>query len=568
MPVLQIRIHFVEMTNRLIKTGPLVTCRLAAIYRCSNAHFQLSIIESPMTFSSSHLKLDRLVAEFDETFDVVVIGFGFAGAVAAIEAHDRGARVLLIEKMPDPGGISICAGGGLRYGVDADAAYAYVKATNAQKTPDDVLRAFADGMVGLKHYLEELASPLGATVEVIHRNANYPFTGFDSFSFVQIAHVPGLDIAREYPHVHGTQASRGTHLFKVLHDNIRLRGIEVRLATPALRLITTPSAEVHGVWVGGEQAPRAIAARQGVVLACGGFEAGTDLQLQYWQFGEVRSAAFLGNTGDAIRMGQDLGADLWHLWHFHGSYGFHHTDPQFPLGIRVKRLPDWTPGVSAPTIPMTWILVDKSGRRFMNEYEPYFQDTGHRALERMDMSTQTAANRPAFLIVDDIGRQKYPLGGVAFNDRRIAPYTWSADNLQEVANGMLKRADSVEQLARIIGAQPLALRESLDLWNAACEVHCDAQWGRPAGAMHTIRHAPFYVGEVWPVVSNTQGGIAHDAQQRVMTVFGEAIDRLYVAGEAGSLWGHLYLVGGNLAECFISGRIAAAHAAASLPWSS
>ena len=42
---------------------------------------------------------------FDEDFDVVVVGYGFAGAAAAIEASDRGASVLLIEKMPDPGGI-------------------------------------------------------------------------------------------------------------------------------------------------------------------------------------------------------------------------------------------------------------------------------------------------------------------------------------------------------------------------------------------------------------------------------------------------------------------------------
>ena len=499
---------------------------------------------------------DRYTSRFDQTYDVIVVGFGFAGAVAAIEAHDAGARVLLIEKMPDPGGISICAGGGLRYGTDKEAAYEYVKATNAGKTPDDVIRAFADGMVELKDHLESLAHPVGATVEVIHRSANYPFPGFDSLSFVQIEQVPGLDIDAEYPHVHGTRNSRGTHLFKVLHENIKRRGIEVRLGTPALRLITDRNGETRGLWTGGAAGARAIAARQGVILACGGFEAGTELQEQYWQFGEVRSVAFRGNTGDAIKLGQDLGANLWHLWHFHGSYGFHHTDPAFPLGIRVKRLPDWTPGVNEPKVPMTWILVDKQGRRFMNEYEPYFQDTGHRALERMDTTTQTPANRPAFLIVDELGRQRYPLASVVYNDRDLPPYTWSADNLKEVENGILEVAQSVEELAAILGAEPAQLQASLDRWNAACEGGRDDDFGRPAGSMEPIRQAPFYVGKVWPVVSNTQGGIAHDAHQRVLNGYGEPIERLYVAGEAGSLWGHLYLVGGNLAECFISGRIA------------
>ena len=67
---------------------------------------------------------------FDEEFDVVVIGFGYAGAIAAIEAHDAGARVLLCEKMPDPGGVSICSGGGIRCAADGDDAFAYLKATN------------------------------------------------------------------------------------------------------------------------------------------------------------------------------------------------------------------------------------------------------------------------------------------------------------------------------------------------------------------------------------------------------------------------------------------------------
>jgi succinate dehydrogenase/fumarate reductase flavoprotein subunit len=76
-----------------------------------------------------------------------------------------------------------------------------------------------------------------------------------------------------------------------------------------------------------------------------------------------------------------------------------------------------------------------------------------------------------------------------------------------------------------------------------------------------IATPPFYFGEVWPVVSNTQGGPVHDSSQRVLNPFAEPIPGLYVAGELGSIWGHLYLSGGNLAECFITGRIAGTHAA-------
>ena len=80
--------------------------------------------------------------------------------------------------------------------------------------------------------------------------------------------------------------------------------------------------------------------------------------------------------------------------------------------------------------------------------------------------------------------------------------------------------------------------------------------------MVALREPPYHVAPVWPVVSNTQGGPVHDARQRVLDPFGEPIPGLYAAGELGSAFGHLYMSGGNLAECFIGGRIAGRAAAA------
>ncbi len=66
-------------------------------------------------------------------------------------------------------------------------------------------------------------------------------------------------------------------------------------------------------------------------------------------------------------------------------------------------------------------------------------------------------------------------------------------------------------------------------------------------------------------MSNTQGGPVHNALQQIIDVNGEAIPRLYAAGEMGSSFGHLYLAGGNIAECFVTGRIAGREAAALAP---
>ena len=84
--------------------------------------------------------------------------------------------------------------------------------------------------------------------------------------------------------------------------------------------------------------------------------------------------------------------------------------------------------------------------------------------------------------------------------------------------------------------------------------------------MVPIATPPFYAGEIWPVGSNTQGAPVHDAEQRVIDVHGVSIPHLYASGEMGSDFGHLYLAGGDIAECFISGWTAGLAAAGLAPW--
>ncbi|MGH6919027.1 MAG: FAD-binding protein, partial [Geminicoccaceae bacterium] len=309
--------------------------------------------------------------------------------------------------------------------------------------------------------------------------------------------------------------------------------------------------------VGVEIEHERIVAHKGVVLACGGFEADPAMQAQYWPGGPALNAAFGGNTGDGVRMAQAVGADLWHMWHYHGCYGFRWSDPGYPFGVRVKRLPDWRPGDDSQLPVMTWILLDQGGRRFMNEYEPYVQDTGARPLGVYDPITQRHPREPAFLVVDAEGLQQYPLGKPTHNDPQ-ARATWSADNSAEIASGVLRRAEKVSELAGLIGAP---VETSIARWNAQCAAGLDDDFGRPPTSMSPLTRPPFYVGKVWQLVSNTQGGPVHDAQQRVLDPFGDPIPGLYAAGELGSAFGHLYMSGGNLAECFVGGDIAGRNAA-------
>lgn len=504
-------------------------------------------------------------SRWDEQFDVIVIGYGAAGAVAAIESADAGARVLLIEKMPDPGGISILSAGGVRIAFDADEAFRYLRHTCGGRTPDEVLRVLADGMAQAPDYLRELAKVNGAQVRVEAACGNYPFPGCDALGYADIEAIP------EFGDPSGFLAARplrpGCLLFKVLMDNVAARAerIEVRLATSAERLVRAASGDIVGVRMRQQGVVCQVRARRAVILACGGFEADEEMKRQYLVSTPVLTGSFRGNTGDGIRMAQAVGAALWHMWHYHGPYGIRHTDPAYPFGIYAKLLPMWTPERERRPLPrMAWIIVDQSGRRYVNEYPPYISDTGVRQFDHFDPAGHGHPRLPSFMIFDEAGRRMYPMGRGITNDRE-AHYAWSDDNLREVENGILKRADSLPALAEMLGVDGAALSATVARWNADCEAGADSAFGRLAQTMMPLREPPYYAAALWPVVINTQGGPVHDARQRVIDAFGQPIGRLYSAGELGSAFGHVYMAGGNLAECVVGGRIAGREAAACTP---
>ncbi|OGA68476.1 MAG: hypothetical protein A3G81_23130 [Betaproteobacteria bacterium RIFCSPLOWO2_12_FULL_65_14] len=519
----------------------------------------------------------------DETFDVVVVGFGFAGGTAALNASQHGAKTLLIEKSTVAGGISICSYGAVRSARDTGEAFRYLRATNDGRTPDDVLRALAQGMSEIEGYIRELGKASRAVISTsIEDNAkreksdapynheqrpvrrvggNYPFPGTETFYHTTVNEVPGFEAREHYPWANG--APGGPKLFKVLHDNLRAQGVEIHLSTAALRLIAEPQTrEVKGVRVSNNGVEHNIFARRGVVLASGGFEGNADMRAQFMEGKPILNAMARGNSGDGIRMAQDLGAALWHMWHIHGAYGFRHSDPAYPYAIRLKRFTDWFPGDSdSVKLKMPWILLDQDGRRFMSEYQPYTQDTAVRPLQYYDPVRQRFPRNPAFMVCDEDGRKLYPLGKATSNDEGLR-YVWSEDNLKEVELGILKRANSLAELAGALGVDATMLEQSVARWNELYRRGGDEDFGRPRGSMMPIATPPFFGAPVWATLSNTQGGPVHDAEQRIIDVYGKPIPRLYAAGELGSSFGHLYMSGGNIVECFVTGRIAGRNAAA------
>ena len=164
---------------------------------------------------------------------------------------------------------------------------------------------------------------------------------------------------------------------------------------------------------------------------------------------------------------------------------------------------------------MVWIVVDQHGKRYMTENPPYMQDTSHRPMELYDTVNQSFPRIPSYVIFDEVGRRRYRVGAPTRNDPD-ASYDWSEDNIQEIKSGLLKKADTIAELAGLIGVDADTLEASLARWNELCATKNDEDFGRPAGTMMKIQRPPYYAGEVWPVVSNTQGGPEHDAKQRII----------------------------------------------------
>jgi succinate dehydrogenase/fumarate reductase flavoprotein subunit len=492
-------------------------------------------------------------AGWDVETEVVVVGFGFAGGVAAISARDAGAEVLLLEKMPHPGGISILSGGGIAFARNANSAFQYLKRTCNGTTPDEVLWPVARGMVEILEWVKNLATVSGTELaqSELRGRGTYPFPGTEDIDSVKLKDFPAADA---FPWAKGLRG--GARLFKVVYDNVKARDIEVLLDTPVTGLLTDRNGAVIGCTARRRGKDIRVRAARAIILACGGFENNETMKLHYFQAQPVYPV-YLGNTGDGILMAQKAGAALWHMWHFHGGYGFKY--PEFPFAIRHV----WA-GPRKDDRKMIWIAVDRFGRRFMNEYPPAPQDTGARPLEYYDPDIQDYPRIPCYLVFDEEGRKLGPVAMAIVNDERYH-YRWSEDNLAEVERGWILRANSLAELAARIKVPPDRLAATVERWNSLCAAGEDEDFQRPPKTMLPVATPPFYAMEAWPIVSNTQGGPVHDANQRVLGPYGEPIPRLYVAGEISSIFGHLYLEAGNIAECFIGGRIAGANAAAEPP---
>lgn len=465
---------------------------------------------------------------WDGQFDVIVIGFGAAGASAAISAAKAGAHVLIIDKAPEghEGGNSRYCGQLFLSVEEREAGLEYQKALRGDfDTPDDVLEAYVDGLVSVK---DTLASWGLDTNRIVSFEPETPGVG------IEFPELPGSDGVRTNAIDAVGKQTLWRFLKQTVVDNRDM--IDCWYESPATALIQNESGIVVGVQVDHEGKTVNVAAKNGVVMSCGGFENSPTYRQTFLGYSKMYPHGSLYNEGDGITMTLAINAKMWHLANYESlGAGLACEGDRVRIG---GKIPFFTSGST--------ILVGGNGRRYVAE--DLTQRHGHVNIGGTWMIPRRP-ERNIFIWDDSHAKEVNP------------PYpNWSAGCVDEVKSGKVVTANSLAELAQTIGIDADSLQETVDLYNESARSGRDA-FGRTPESMKPIEKAPFYALETWPTVLNTQGGPVRSAKAEILDTNDKPIPHLYSAGEFGGVYAGQYQGGGNIAECITFGKIAGEQAA-------
>ncbi len=497
---------------------------------------------------------------WDAEYDVVVVGFGGAGATASIAASEAGANVLLTEKAPqgeEGGNSKVCYQIILNY-TDYDDGVAYLKqeCEGYDNMTDELIDFIVKGTMGNADWLESVGIQRPVTTMVAGEYPEFEGTQSVVFDFIP-----------------STGAASGKFYWDSLHTAVvdRKDNIDVWFESPAQHLIQDPFTKtVLGVQIDRQGQTVNVRAKNGVVLACGGFENNEDMIEQFTQREACYPIGGLYNTGDGINMAIEVGADLWHMAAISGPWLTLLNDADAPDGSKQA----WfnQPSMGMNLIPGgASIYVGTDGMRFIPESGIH----RHGHINHSGSFYSMVVPNTMYMIFDETARLAGPL----------MP-TFSEDNSAEIESGLIVKADTLEELAQKLGipadgrvpnlTQPtdgitastdITYRRSglvyqVELYNRYCKEGYDEQFGRDPKTLTPIAKAPYYAIQVVPALVNTQGGPRRNTNCEILDTEGNVIPHLYGAGELGSMYGGAYTAGGNVAETLFSGRTAGANAAA------
>lgn len=497
--------------------------------------------------------------KWDIETDVLVVGYGGAGAVTAITAHDVGAKVLIIEKqLADTATITHhtpntrMSGGGWLCPPNTKSALRYLcgmlKIANETIDPErkELLSIFSKHLVESTEWLRSIGLQI--------RNIEKDGVSSEQWEFFkEYPDLPGGECCRIYRAKTIDNLRSGAAFFQSLSDAVKKRRIELLWGTSGQHLVLQ-AGKVIGMQARKNGESIAIKAKRGIVLTCGGFEYNDWMKENYLRVNPVMFGGNPGNTGDGINIAVEVGSALWHMncasWRVVMNFSDH------PISFTTQ------------LHETASIFVDKKGNRFTNE-RLKMHAFGYE-LTNYDCHAMCYPRVPCYWIFDEKRRAMAPLASLngACNPPGGIPgeiyYSWSSDNKAEIDKGWIMKANTIEKLANLIAAdsdnnglmRTSVMIDTVKKYNQFCHNEEDLDFHKPKEFLSFLEDPPYYAVKLWPGGLNTQGGPKRNKYGMVLRPDNAPINRLYSAGELGSIWGMLYQGGGNLGECVSSGRIA------------
>lgn len=474
---------------------------------------------------------------FDKTYDVVVLGFGGAGATAARFAADSGAKVLLVDSAPEghEGGNTRYSGQVVGYSTDQDEFSQYYRSLAQGLHQDsDVVQTMVDGIINMKEYFSKYLNVEPYSFKADPNNAAVAATGLTN-----LALWPQFPGSNSYDMLTVHKGFDDGALWSVLREKILERSdkIDVWYSSPGKRLLQGMDGKtIVGVQIEHEHVLRNIKAKNGVVLATGGFENDPQQIQDNLGIKNMPVGGTLYNKGQGLSMTQEVGAKMWHMTAF--APGGMLANLVFPAkkGQRIKPL-FYNPQFCNGSI----ITVGDDGSRYFDEtvfsLEGFMYNHGR-------------------WIVPPV--QDHP--HIIFDQNKYDELKKIKDSPFKEAMDHVIKAETPEKLAQLIDADPKVLEETLHDYNYFVKKGKDYQFGRDTKTMAEIGKGPLYAIRMVEPIIFTFGGPKRNGKAEILDAFDKVIPHLYGAGELGANVTDLYQGGQALADCLIFGKIAGQNA--------
>ncbi|MDO5027463.1 MAG: flavocytochrome c [Tissierellia bacterium] len=431
--------------------------------------------------------------------DVIVIGAGGAGMSAAIEAHDAGASVIILEKMPIIGGNTIRSEGGMNA--------AETKPQKDQGIGDSVEKMIVDTIKGGK----EKNNP--ELVKFFAENSKDAIEWLTTLGMDVTEVAQGAGASEKRMHRSKGGAKVGSVLVPVLEKNLNDRGIKVLLNTEATKIIMENN-KVAGVEAIDKNGNKIVFKANAIVMATGGFGANEEVFSNYRNdLAGFKTTNHPGATGDGIKMAQEVGADLVDMNEIQ-------TNPTVEVSS--------TTVISESVRGNGAILVNQEAKRFISEME---------TRDILSSAILKETDKIAYLI---------------FDNKVFSSMKGLQDNFEK---GIITKAETIGELAESLEMDEKSLNDTIESWNKIVENKLDSDFGREKGIENDLTQAPYYAIKVSPAVHYTMGGLRINTNAQVLDKDGKSIEGFYAAGEVtGGLHGANRLGGNAVADIVIFGR--------------